>query len=123
MAQTILFPHFLLNNILQALGKTGLTRLVHDVVDPAKSPVITKEMLSELTHRIVHDPVEEREAGKKLTGEWIIYLRHEAKNHYLCCNTHDAGPTEQRSRNSFTSLGFRASGRGRPLQSWGTAHF
>jgi hypothetical protein len=83
--------HFLLTNILQALGKTGLSKLVHEVMNPAKSPLITGEMFDELAHRIVHDPVDAREASKKLTGEWVIYLRHGGKNYYLCCNTHDAG--------------------------------
>jgi hypothetical protein len=60
-------------------------------MDPAKSTVITQEMIDELTHRVIHEPVETRDAQKKLTGEWIVYLRHEGKNYYLCCNTHEAG--------------------------------
>jgi hypothetical protein len=83
--------HFLVNNILLGLGKNGVQKLVNEVMDPANSDVITQEMIDELTHRVIHDPVETREASKKLTGEWIIYLRHEGKNYYLCCNTHDAG--------------------------------
>jgi hypothetical protein len=27
----------------------------------------------------------------KLTGEWIIFARHDGKNYYLCLNTHEAG--------------------------------
>jgi hypothetical protein len=83
--------HFLVKNILLGLGKTGLEKLVNEVMDPAKSTVITQEMLNELTHRAIHEPVETRAARKKLTGEWIVYLRHEGKNYYLCCNTHDVG--------------------------------
>src|ERR1700716_2119156 len=26
-----------------------------------------------------------------LTGEWIIYLRHDAENYYLCCGAHKDG--------------------------------
>ena len=73
------------------LGKTGLDKLVDEVLDPAKSPVITKEMVNELSHRVAHEPLETREAQKKLTGEWIVYLQREGKNYYLCCNTHNAG--------------------------------
>jgi hypothetical protein len=54
-------------------------------------PVITQKMITELAHRVTYEPFETGEAAKKLTGEWIIYLRHEAKNYYLCCSTHDAG--------------------------------
>jgi hypothetical protein len=37
--------HFLATNILLALGKSGLEKLVHEAMDPAKSPVITQEMV------------------------------------------------------------------------------
>lgn len=83
--------HFLLMNINLGLGKTGVEKLVNEVMDPAKPTVITEDMFNELTHRIINEPVETRYARKKLTGEWIVYLRHEGKNYYLCCNTHDAG--------------------------------
>jgi hypothetical protein len=83
--------HFLVNNIVLALGKNGLEKLVSEVMNPATSPVITQEMANELAHRIANDPVTERSASQQLTGEWIIYLPHEDKNYYLCCNTHAAG--------------------------------
>jgi hypothetical protein len=83
--------HFVVKNIVLALGKTGVAKLVEEVLDPAKSSVVTEEMINELAHRVTHEPLEARDANKKLTGEWIVYLRHEGKNYYLCCNTHDAG--------------------------------
>lgn len=52
---------------------------------------VTKEMRKELTHRILHDSSEAREAINQLTGEWIVYLRHEAENYYLCCSAHEDG--------------------------------
>lgn len=82
---------FLLNNIVLGLGKTGLEKLVNEVMDPKKSSIITQEMIDELARRITHEPVEKRAHDKKLTGEWIIYIRHANKNYYLCCNTHNAG--------------------------------
>ncbi|MGB7835558.1 MAG: hypothetical protein WBL84_25470, partial [Xanthobacteraceae bacterium] len=35
--------------------------------------------------------LEVRNASKKLTGEWIVFLKRAGKNYYLCCNTHVAG--------------------------------
>ena len=32
-----------------------------------------------------------RQDQQALTGEWIIYLRRQDKNYYLCPNTHGAG--------------------------------
>jgi hypothetical protein len=82
---------FLPKNIHLELGKTGVEKLVKKVMDPAKSTKISPEMIKELAHRVIHEPLETRSARKKLTGEWIIYLRHEGENYYLCCNTHSAG--------------------------------
>jgi hypothetical protein len=83
--------HFIVNNIILGLGKTGLERLINEVMDPAKSPVITEEMIKELSRRVANEPLEVRDARKKLTGEWIIYLQHQGKNYYLCVNAHSAG--------------------------------
>ena len=79
--------HFLVQNLLLGLGKRGLEKIVNEVVEPG----ITQEMLDELAHRVTHEPLESRDADKKLTGEWIIFLKHEGRNYYLCCNTHNAG--------------------------------
>jgi hypothetical protein len=83
--------HFVVQNILQGLGKSGLENLVNQAMDPAKSPTVTQEMINELAHRVANDPLEARDAAKKLTGEWVVYLPRSGKNYYLCCNTHKAG--------------------------------
>lgn len=83
--------HFLVENMVLGLGKNGLEKLINEVMDPTKSPIVTKEMVEELAHRVTEDPVRNRHANKALTGEWVIYVRHGEKNYYLCCNTHDAG--------------------------------
>jgi hypothetical protein len=83
--------HFLAANIALGLGKHGVEKLVNEVMDSAKSPIVTQEMINEFTRRVAQEPVEVRDANKALTGEWIVFLRHEGKNYYLCCNTHGAG--------------------------------
>jgi hypothetical protein len=85
---TLKVLHFRLE---RALGKSGLEKLVTEVFDPKKSSTITREMTRELAHRVTHEPLEQRNASKRLTGEWIIFIRHDGKNYYLCCNTHNAG--------------------------------
>jgi hypothetical protein len=82
---------FLVKNISLGLGKNGLTKLVDEIMDPKKSDVITPEMIDELAHRMVHEPVENRDAQGKMTGEWLIFAKYNGKNYYLCLNTHDAG--------------------------------
>lgn len=83
--------HFLITNIQNALKGGKLDRLVNDVMNPSKSTIITKEMISELAHRVTHEPVEERANNQKLTGEWIVFAKEGGKNYYLCLNTHNAG--------------------------------
>jgi hypothetical protein len=83
--------HFLVTNISLALGKDGLEKLVNEVMDPKKSSIIDQEMIDELAHRITHEPVERRNQQGKITGEWVIFAKHDNKNYYLCLNTHNAG--------------------------------
>lgn len=80
-----------MNNILLGLGKNGLEKLANEVIDPQKASVFTPEMMEELVHRATHEPIEKRDQQGKITGEWVIFAKHEGKNYYLCLNTHDAG--------------------------------
>lgn len=82
--------HFLVQNISLALGKDGLEKLITEVFDPSKS-VITQEMIDEVARRATTEPVEKRDADGKITGEWVIFAKHDGKNYYLALNTHGAG--------------------------------
>lgn len=82
---------FLVKNIQLGLGKDGLEKIINDVMGAPNGSPITEEMIEELAHRIPNDPIESRDAAKKLTGEWVVYLPHDGKNYYMCCNTHQAG--------------------------------
>jgi mRNA-degrading endonuclease YafQ of YafQ-DinJ toxin-antitoxin module len=83
--------HFVPHNISNALKGGVLQKLVNEELDPSKSPTITKGMIDDLSHRIIHEPIERRANDNKLTGEWIVFAKHNQNNYYLCCNTHDAG--------------------------------
>jgi len=84
-------PSAFAHNILNHLGKNGLTHLVEEVFDPAKSSVVTQEMIDELAHRVVEQSIEERSAAGKLTGEWIIFAKENGKNYYICICPHTSG--------------------------------
>ena len=49
----------------------------------AKSSVITQDMIDELSHRVTHEAVESRDKDGKITGEWLIFAKHDGKNYYL----------------------------------------
>lgn len=82
---------FLVKNIQLGLGKNGLEKIINEVMGTPDGSPVTKEMIEELAHRIPNDPIECRDAAKKLTGEWVVYLPRGGKNYYMCCNTHEAG--------------------------------
>lgn len=62
--------------------------MIAEVLDPNKSPVITEEMVKELAHRVTFEPIEERIREGRLTGEWIVFAKHEGLNYYLSLSTH-----------------------------------
>lgn len=84
-------PSVMAHNITNHLGKHGTKNLVEEIFDPNKSPVVTKEMFEELSHRLVVGSMEERAENNKLTGEWIVFAKENRKNYYLGIWRHDAG--------------------------------
>lgn len=84
-------PSAFAHNILNHLGKNGLSSLVEDVFDPVKSSVVTREMIEELAHRVVEESIVNRGAAEKLTGEWIIFAKENGINYYLCISRHSSG--------------------------------
>lgn len=87
--------HFVGHNIANHLLSNGqLRKKIEQVLDPAKHPVITKELLSELVNELVEGSLEERYDDGKLTGEWIIFAKHQGKNYYLCIALHSSGDVE-----------------------------
>lgn len=81
----------LAHNIFNQLAGGKLEKLVTGIFDPNKSPVVTKEMIGELSHRVVVESLEDRAADSKLTGEWIVFAKHQGQNYYLCLTTHESG--------------------------------
>jgi len=84
-------PSLLAHNITNQLAGGKLEKLVAEIFDPNKSPVVTKEMIGELSHRVVVESLENRASDNKLTGEWIVFAKHQGQNYYLCLTTHESG--------------------------------
>jgi len=84
-------PSVMARNIMNHLGKNGTRMIVEEVFDPAKSPVVTRGMVEELSHRIVIESMEKRGALEKLTGEWIVFAKEDGCNYYLGIWSHTAG--------------------------------
>lgn len=83
--------HFVAHNILNQLGGNKMSQLAEEVFDPAVSPVITEQMIRQFAHEVSHGALERRAEDNRLTGEWIVFSKHEGQNYYLCVSTHTNG--------------------------------
>lgn len=79
------------NNIMNYFGKNGLRSLIEEIFDPSKSPTVTEEMIQELSNRVSTESLEQRHSQNKITGEWIVFAKHQNKNYYLSVSPHTAG--------------------------------
>ncbi len=79
-----------MNISLAIANEGGLRKILTEVIGTDGSP-ITLEKIGKLRNRVIEEPFEQRTAANQLTGEWIIYLRHNATNYYLCCGAHKDG--------------------------------
>jgi hypothetical protein len=73
------------HNLLNQLADGRLKALVEKVLDPKKHPIITAELINELSHEVATGTFEKREAQCKLTGEWIILRSIVAKTTTCAC--------------------------------------
>lgn len=49
---------------------------------------VTEEMVGRFADDLVNGGYRERRAASKLTGEWIVFARHEGANYYLTLGAH-----------------------------------
>lgn len=70
----------------------------------------------EISERVVSGGFTQRQKQHALTGDWIVYKRHDRKNYYLCLARHDESDQEifQRfaaaAESEFPELGIRRDG-------------
>jgi hypothetical protein len=83
--------HFVAHNIMNQLSGDKLMKLANQVFDPSVSSVITEQMIRDFAHEVSHGRLEDRSEQNYLTGEWIVFAKHEGQNFYLCASTHTNG--------------------------------
>jgi hypothetical protein len=91
-------PSLLAHNILNHFGDSGLAGMIDQVVKDSASPVFTLAMIEDIAQRATVEPLEQRHAAGKLTGEWVVFGKHEDKNYYLCISTHEVQDAELAAR-------------------------
>lgn len=86
---------FLLRNVYNELGifsnkSNKLKSLCERVIDQEESEPSAVGWQGRLAHALTVDAYEARAARKEMTGEWIIYGKHEGRNYYLCIAKHSS---------------------------------
>lgn len=82
---------FVAKNIQNQLGDNGLSSLIQEMFDTKTTPEPTDEMLRELSDRVTFGQLEQRSEACALTGEWVVFAKHQGENFYLCLATHEMG--------------------------------
>jgi hypothetical protein len=88
-------------NLRKGIGKHGLPWLEQQVAE-AQASGEEKFLTEQDCARIAHDAVignwERLVEESALTGEWIIFAKHQEKNYYLCLGQHNSGDDLLRSQ-------------------------
>jgi len=95
---------FVAENVRVALDSGAMNEELWELLRPTRRRLGESE--SEYALRLsrdvaalaLHHGYAERKRRRRLSGEWIIYAKHPAGNHYLCLATHKEGDAGIRER-------------------------
>ena len=87
---------FILKNIgihmgMDSGGGKNLDKLIQEAFDKNTSGVVDDEFISHISNGITFGALKERAGKQNLTGEWIVFQKHEEKNYYLTLAAHNEG--------------------------------
>jgi hypothetical protein len=91
---------FMPANLLASMNRPGSMDFIWEIAK--EGDLLTEEIVNQIAHHVTMTAYEERFAAKKMTGEWIIFLKHNGLNYYLCLGTHLTG--DQRILDKITSI-------------------
>ncbi|WP_127811876.1 hypothetical protein [Bordetella bronchiseptica] len=81
-------------NLQQALREHGIPSLeaiVKEAEESGEDHYVTEDVVRQIAHDVAVGNYERRSDADKLTGEWIVFAKNEAKNYYLCLGKHNSG--------------------------------
>jgi len=68
-------------------GNRDLSKMIEEVaVECGDQPDLWPKRLA---HQLVLGGLYDRAAARRMTGDWIIFAKHEGRNYYLGLGTHD----------------------------------
>lgn len=85
-------PRFLPKNLRNYLhskeGQAHFDRIFKEASNINKSGFVDEEFASYVAHHMAIDPIEIKSANNRMTGEWIVFHKHEGRNYYLTVASH-----------------------------------
>ena len=94
-------PRFLPTNLLNFLRSKEGGRHLNEVLDKAAQADGCDAFTKYLSHHMVIDPIEIKSSSNKMTGEWVVFHKHEGKNYYLTFGLHSETNDEIYKRIAF----------------------
>ena len=76
-------------NALRVYGLPYFRTMIDEARATGEQRFVTAEHVRHIANDAVHGNLQRRIADHTMTGEWIIYAKHEGENYYLCLATHD----------------------------------
>ncbi len=69
-------------------GNEKLIDLITHAFKSSRSGYVDDDFAKEIAHNFTIEAMLDRAKGRKMTGEWIVYKKHEGKNYYLTLAAH-----------------------------------
>ena len=89
-------------NVARGPGNRDLEAMIAGVV--AEHRHDSRMAANLLTHHFVLGALQERSDAQRMTGDWIIFAKHEDRNYYLDLATHEEGEPGDRADQLFEKL-------------------
>lgn len=101
--------HFLMRNLINHWGlqfdnRSKFESMYLRVKEEEENNPSKHSWQGRLVHEFVIGGYEDRARQSKLTGEWIIFAKHNNQNYYLCISTHTKSHTEDHNIYNFLTL-------------------
>lgn len=92
----------LAKNVSRGLSKYGMPYFDQKVAEAkaaGETRYVTAEDVQALAADVVHGNLARLRGAEAITGEWILFAKHEGKNYYLDITTHDKSSHDNVRRN------------------------
>ena len=88
-------PRFLVKNLLNfaqsEFGAGHLQKVWNEAAEANETGAIDEAFTRYVAHHMTLDPVQLKSEAGRMTGEWVVFHKHDGNNYYLTLAAHDEG--------------------------------